>query len=95
MLKTILSGYSLNRVKDVLDGENFGICDIPVFILWGFIFLLLVVIGIGSVVYALAIPIIALASYDAGKLLLYIPDLLVMSICTVSLFGIYNVVVDW
>lgn len=94
MLKTILSGYSLNRVKDVLDGESFGICDIPVFILWGFIFLLLVVIGIGSVVYALAIPIIALASYDAGKLLLYIPDLLVMSICTVSLWGIYNVVVD-
>lgn len=94
MLKTILRGCSLNRVKDVLDGENFGIYDIPVFILWGFIFLLLVVVGIGSVVYALAIPIIALASYDAGKLLLYIPDLLVMSICTISLFGIYNVVVD-
>ena len=95
MLKTILRGCSLNRVKDVLDGENFDIYDVPVFILWGFIFLLLVVVGIGSVVYALAIPIIALASYDAGKLLLYIPDLLVMSICTVSLFGIYNVVVDW
>lgn len=94
MLKTILRSCSLNRVKDVLDGENFGIYDIPVFILWGFIFLLLVVVGIGSVVYALAIPIIALASYDAGKLLLYIPDLLVMSICTISLFGIYNVVVD-
>ncbi len=31
MLKTILSGYSLNRVKDVLDGDNFSIRDIPVF----------------------------------------------------------------
>lgn len=68
MMKTILNSCSLNRVKDVLDGDSFGICDIPVFILWGFIFLLLVVIGIGSIVYALAIPIIALASYDAGKL---------------------------
>lgn len=51
-------------------------------------------IGIGSIVYALAIPIIALASYDAGKLLLYVPDLFVISICAVSLFGIFNVIVD-
>lgn len=94
MLKTILSGYSLNRVKDVLDGDNFSIRDIPVFILWGFVFLLLVVIGIGSVIYALAIPIIALASYDAGKLLLYVPDLLVMAICAASLFGFFKVIAD-
>ena len=94
MMKTILNSCSLNRVKDVLDGDSFGICDIPVFILWGFIFILLVVIGIGSIVYALAIPIIALASYDAGKLLLYVPDLFVISICAVSLFGIFNVIVD-
>lgn len=45
MMKTILNSCSLNRVKDVLDGDSFGICDIPVFILWGFIFLLLVVLG--------------------------------------------------
>ena len=57
-------------------------------------FLLLVVIGIGSVIYALAIPIIALASYDVGKLLLYVPDLLVMAICAASFFGFFKVIAD-
>lgn len=89
-LKTILSDYSLSRVKKALDDESLRANDIPAFIIWGFLLLVLAATGVGAVLYAIAIPFIALCTYDAGKLLHYVPDLFVFSICAVLIFYILN-----